>query len=90
MSAITKQAAKTMIFKQGGKFFSVAFVKKDGTVRNMTCRREVKKYLKGGQLAYDPAAHNLITVYDMNNGYRVIPVDRLLSLTVAGKTYEVE
>ena len=32
-----------------GKFFTVEFVKKDGTLRKMNCRLGVAKDLKGGQ-----------------------------------------
>ena len=32
----------------GGTIFSAEFVKKDGTVRNMVCRLNVKNRLKGG------------------------------------------
>lgn len=34
---------------KSGKFYSVVFVKKDGTVREMVARQGVKKYLKGGE-----------------------------------------
>ena len=71
----------------GGKFFSVVFVKKDGTVRKMLCRLGVTKYLKGGTQRYDPAALNMITVYDMiKRQYRTINLNTLRSLQ-CGLTY---
>jgi len=50
-----------------GRIFSVQFVKKDGTVRDMVCRKGVRKGVKGtgagwGQGALKP----LRTVYDMH------------------------
>ena len=39
---------RDIIDAANGKFFSVRFLKKDGTVRDMVCRTVVKKYLKGG------------------------------------------
>ena len=40
---------KALVEQAGGKFFfSVQFVKKDGTIRSMTCRREVAKVSKRG------------------------------------------
>ena len=38
----------------GGQFFTVKFVKKDGTDRIMTCRRGVKKYSNGRPQTDDP------------------------------------
>jgi hypothetical protein len=56
-----------------GKIFSVVFVKKDGTIRHMNCRKGVKKYLAGGELHYIPSEHGLLPVFDMQiQKYRVI------------------
>lgn len=56
-----------------GRIFSVEFVKKDGTLRKMTCRIGVKKYLKGGGLKFDPKAYSLLPVFDMHKeAYRMI------------------
>ena len=38
----------------GGRFFTVKFVKKDGTARIMTCRIGVKKYSNGRPQTADP------------------------------------
>lgn len=49
-----------------GQRFTVDFVKRgDGTIRTMNCRRGVKKGVTGAGQPYDPAAKNLLTVYDM-------------------------
>ena len=40
-----------------GKFFTVVFVKKDGTTRVMNARLGVSKHLKGGQSTLDPAQY---------------------------------
>lgn len=49
-----------------GRIFTVDFVKRtDNTMRTMSCRRGVKKGVKGVGQSYDPAAKNLLTVYDM-------------------------
>jgi hypothetical protein len=57
----------------------------------MTCRRGVKKFLKGGELKYNPADHDLLGVFELRHPddhvgvYRMIPTDdRLLELHVAG------
>ena len=69
------------VIGNGSNFFSVTFQKKDGSTRNMVCRRNVQKYLAGGEMKYDPRERNLLTVWDCNavgshgpndKGYRMI------------------
>jgi len=86
---ITKEEAKEMIFKTEGKIFGVSFIKKDGTFRAMNCRRGVKKGVKGVGMGYDPAKFNLIPVYDMNNGFRMINASTIQDITIKGDKYEV-
>lgn len=46
------------------QIFSVKFVKMDGTTRTMVCRRDVKRYLKGG-VSTIKNHKNLVQVFDM-------------------------
>lgn len=49
-----------------GQIFTVEFIKRsNGELRSMTARRGVKKGVKGVGMSYNPADHNLLTVYDM-------------------------
>ena len=69
-----------------GNFFRACFVKKDGTIREMTARFGVKKHLKGGELNYDPEALNYIIVFDVEKeAYRTINMDKLIFLRYNGK-----
>jgi hypothetical protein len=64
-----------------GKFFKAVFVKKDGTVRNMTCRFGVYRYLKGGELGYDAESVGNLIVFDVEKrAYRTINTASLISL----------
>ena len=76
-----------------GAFFTVKFIKKDGTERIMNCRLGVKKYLHGGELPYDPVAKGLLPVWDSvaaktSDGYRIINTNTILSAKIGGKEYE--
>lgn len=73
-----------------GKFFSVRFTKRTtGELRKMVCRVGVKKYLSGGQVKYNPRDKGLLSVWDVENkGYRSIPIDGVVSITVHGTTYK--
>ena len=68
-----------------GKFFTVVFVKKDGTTRVMNARLGVSKHLKGGQSTLDSAQY--LTVYDMQaEGYRAVNLSTIISVTCGGVT----
>lgn len=64
---------REQILATNGKFFSVSFVKKDGTKRKMTARLGVKKDIKGVGLKFNPSERNLIVVFDIHKkAYRMI------------------
>ena len=87
---IDKETAKQLIFDTKGKFFTVTFIKKDGSERVMNARLGVKKYLRGGELRYDPAEFNYITVYDMGaKGYRMVNANTIQKLKIGKNEYTV-
>jgi hypothetical protein len=65
-----------------GHLFEVTFYKKDGTRRTMRARLGVSKHVTGKGMAYDPDKYNLQPVWEGNNDYRMIPLDRLVSLRI--------
>ena len=69
-----------------GKFFTVVFVKKDGTTRVMNARLGVVKHLKGGLSNFlDPSKY--LTVYDIQaEGYRAVNLSTIISVTCGGVT----
>lgn len=88
---ISKAKAKDLINGSKGKFFSVAFTKKNGDLRNMNCRKGVTKHLKGGELAFNPNAKGLVVVFDaQKKAYRMININTLQSVTIDKATYSVE
>jgi hypothetical protein len=67
------------IIASNGKFVTVTFLKKDGTVRKMNCRMGVTKHLKGGESTLD--ADQYVTVFDMAKGaYRAINRDTIINV----------
>jgi len=94
---ITKDEAKRLIKDTKGKFFTVTFIKKDGTERVMNARLGVKKYLKGGDLPYNADEKGLIPVYDVKLGksqaddaYRMVNVSTIKSLKIGNNEYTVQ
>lgn len=91
MLSVTQTKAQDLIRKTKGKVFTALFTKTDGTKRKMNCRIGVSKHVNGNGLAYNPADHNLITVFDMHvKDYRTLSLDRLIALQINGKFYVVE
>lgn len=92
---IGQETAKRIIHetltKNSGQIFSVQFVKKDGSIRDMTARLGVKKYLKGVGLNFNPSDYNLIVAFDMvKKEHRMINIGTLRLLKVDGKTFNIE
>lgn len=86
---ISKFKANELIQKTNGKIFSVSFIKKDGSHRHMVARLGVHKNLKGGKNG--AGEHNsLVTVWDMvANGYRMLNLETLLSISMNKTTYQI-
>lgn len=75
----------TFIAASAGKFVSVTFKKKDGTVRKLNGRINVNKYLKYGPYVADTGTG--FCVYDVvNKGYRTIRKDAIKGITCGGLT----
>ena len=80
------QHKRVLIEATNGKFFTVKFEKKDGSIRELNGRLGVKKHLRGGK---STTAHldNLITVFEKGStGYRNINLDKLKSFSFKGET----
>lgn len=74
----------------GNKIFTVEFIKKNGESRIMNARLGVKKYLKGGEIAYNPIDRGYLPVYDMQKkDYRMININSIQRLKFEGIEYEV-
>ena len=66
--------------------FSVEFIKKDGSVRNMTARLHVKKGVKGTGMAYNPIEKGLLPVWDMQKkGFRMFNLKTVTKLQIKGE-----
>ena len=87
---ITRETARELIMGTNGKIFSVQFEKKDKTIRDMTCRLGVGKFLRGGKSTTDHLPH-LITVCELGKEqYRNINLLTLRKLKTGGVEYTIE
>lgn len=90
MKKITVESAVKLIKSTNGTIFSVQFTKADGSTRVLNGRTGVHKGVTGKGQAYDPAEHDLLTVYDMQKkAYRMVRTTTIKLVTVGGVTYSV-
>jgi len=69
--------------QSNGKFVTVEFIKKDGSLRKINGRLGVTSALKGGKSTLD--ASQYITIYSMaDQGYRAINKDTIQSVSIEG------
>lgn len=74
-----------------GRVFRAEFTKADGSRRSILARTGVHKYVTGEGLKFSAAERRLHVVYDLQaKGYRMIPVDRLISLTSGKVAWRVD
>jgi hypothetical protein len=68
-----------------GKFFSVVYFKKDGSITKRIGRCGVKKYLSNKSHATRTMSDEIITYYDLGEkAYRSFRKDRLVAATMMG------
>lgn len=73
------QATQTDPGKKG-RAFQVRFYKVNGELRTMRARLGMRRGLTGKGLSFDPARKHLKPVWELGNGYRMVPLLRLVSL----------
>ena len=87
------QDRRNLLDKAGGRIFSVRFIKKDGTLRDMTCKKWTERhYTYGSENAREnTCAHkpNIYTVSDIGaaDAFRNINLETLISAKVNGEEY---
>jgi hypothetical protein len=72
---------------ENGRIFSVDFVKKNGELRTMACRLDVKKFLRGGE---NTTKHieKYLTVFSVNDkGYRNVNLATITRVKGQGQEY---
>jgi hypothetical protein len=95
MNVITTDEAAERILNNKGKFFSVTFRKRsDRSLRTMTARTGIRRYVNGQGRSYDAASHKLLSVGEIVGGrnvqYRVVPIEGIRKLRIGGKVFQVE
>jgi hypothetical protein len=73
-----------VIEQSKGKFLTVTFVKKDGSIRTLNGRLGVKKDLVGGKSTVDHTKY--INIYDVQaHGYRNVNKETIIEVKFGGE-----
>lgn len=87
---VISREAYFLLRNSKGKFFRVTFDKKNGMVRDLVGRIGVRKGTSGIGMAYNPAEHNNLIVWDAAiQDYRTVRSDAIVGFRLNGKTYKV-
>ena len=91
MNTITTDKAKELIKDTNGRIFSSTFIKKDNSIRTLTCRLGKRYKSETGRKApYKPQNYNLLPVYDMRiKDFRMLNFNTLLTLTINKNKYKI-
>ena len=91
MKTITTDKAKELIKETNGKIFSSTFIKKDNSIRTLTCRLGKRyKSQTGREAPYKASNYNLLPVYDMTKkAFRMLNFNTLLTLTINKNKYKI-
>lgn len=80
MSSIMINRLKTLDLIQTVPYFKCSFIKKDNSLREMTCSFKENKSI----------SNSLVVVWDIENeGYRQVNLDTLITLTIKDNYYKV-
>ena len=91
MKLINAETAANLIegTRAQGSIFTATFTKRTtGEVRTMQARLGVKRGQVGGTLGYSPKAHDLISVYDVENA-KAMKAQGMDDATAAKKSYRM-
>lgn len=75
--------------RKGGQFFTIEFIKKDGTNRKMTCRFGVTSHLAGGKTTID--VNKFFIVWDCSvKDYRAVNKETVHTFSTRNTVFKVE
>ncbi len=90
MRRLNRWKVGSIIKNTNGKIFSAKFVKKNGDIRDITCRLETETGKKGTGVSPEKLDNPYISVYDMQKeGYRLINLQTIRSIKAEREEYLV-
>lgn len=88
---IKKEDFRDFLKSTRGKTISIAYRKKDGSLRLINTRTGVRKNITGGGLKYNPEEYGYIILWDLRkNGYRTVNLDTIERVKSGGQIYNIQ
>jgi len=92
MNTYTIEQKRQILDSANGQIFSVRFIKKDGSVREMTCKKWIEKAFTYGSkaaqastVAHKPEYYTLVDI--AKESFRNVNLETLVACKVSGKEY---
>ena len=87
---VSQADAVNILNRQGHRFYSVTFIKKDNTLRLMNGRKGVSVGVNGKGRSYEPSDKGLFGMWDVQKrGHRMVNVNSITSFKAKGNDYTV-
>lgn len=88
---VTREKISDLLHSLNGKFYTVYFVKADGTRRRMNGRLGVKKYLRGGKNLVERWDNPFKTMFEcVVLGYRTVNLHTITKIHAGNTIYKVK
>lgn len=88
---IAKGDFKDFLKTTKGKTISIAYRKKNGTLRLLNTRTGVRSNITGAGLKYNPDDFGYIILWDLQkNGYRTVDLDTIERVKAGGQIYNIQ
>lgn len=90
MTIISRTKLNDFLNQTHGKIFTATFMKKDGSMRELNCRKGVHQFLKGGVNHAIKPSNGLVVVYDMQkHAYRSLNLDTVVQVKYQKEQYKI-
>jgi hypothetical protein len=91
IKALNREQLKYILKNSKGKIMTIAYRKKDGTLRTINTRTGVKKDITGKGLTYNPDEYGYVILWDLNKkAYRTVNLDTVTTLKGGGEIYKIQ
>jgi hypothetical protein len=100
MLRVSNGVARSILKATNGQFFSVTFkTRGTGEIRTIVGRTGVRKGVSGGEMRYNPADHDAITVWDNGSvanaegkksaGHKTVPLNDIREVRAGRATFRI-
>jgi hypothetical protein len=91
IKTLNKEQLRYILKNSKGKIMTIAYRKKDGTLRTINTRTGVKKDITGKGLTYNPDEYGYVILWDLNKkAYRTVNTNTVTTLKGGGEIYKIQ